>query len=423
MISWNHLPGLRKVSNQYKDLFTGRATSYSNLVALFCYFLFGSKNLSAFVRSHPWSHSVSDLSRAIKSFHSPRWMRRMRHRILRLHPNLTQANFCLAIDDTDNPKSGAGVFNIGHWHGSKGRYLGQRIVVLALVDLNTGIALPLSYRIAAKADQPGFSTANDLAIEMLAEITQEGFPTDLNVVCDSWFDGVQFIRGVRDLGYHLVVELKSNRNVKRNPGKWSRSMKLPALFRYENKKRLRHRLESFEVASRRKKGKCGAFLRLMINGYSHMLACVAVYNRRNGAKAFAYWVSTDLSMNAEQIWEHSRGRWRIECLFRDLKQNLSFGRLPCASKEAADLSICLPLIIYTSLRLEFTQWGCEAGQSIGKMVASLRQSALDQTIEKIQSPHESSKLNKLVARRNKKRVCKKPVDQAAEEYETWKKAS
>ena len=100
-----------------------------------------------------------------------------------------------------------------------------------------------------------------------------------------------------------------------------------------------------------------------------MIGCLAVFNRRNGVKAFAYWATTDLSMNAEQIWEHSRSRWKIECMFRDLKQHLSFGRLPCASEESADLSIYLPLIIYTSLRLDHTNWGCEADQSIGKMTA------------------------------------------------------
>lgn len=68
----------------------------------------------------------------------------MRASILRKHPDLNPKDFCLAIDDTDNPKFGGGVFNIGDWHSSKGPYRGQRIVTLALVNFNTGIALPLA---------------------------------------------------------------------------------------------------------------------------------------------------------------------------------------------------------------------------------------------------------------------------------------
>jgi hypothetical protein len=347
----------------------------------------------------------------------------MRASILRRHPNMTPEEWCLAIDDTDNPKFGGGVFNIGDWHSSKGHYRGQRIVVLALVNFNTGVCLPLSYRIAAKEGQPGFATANDLAVSMLKEIRNEGFSTSLRVVCDSWFDGVEFLRNVCRLGFELVFELKSNRNVKNNPGRWVRSMKLPALFKSQEKIRLHHRLESEKVKRRKIRGKCGAYLRILINNHPKMLGCLAVYNRRNGAQAFAYWAATDLSMSSAEIWEHSRGRWRIECMFRDLKQHLSFGRLPCASKEAADLSICLPFIIYSSLRLDSTLWGSTAGQSIGKMVASHREQAMEQTIEKIQNSWEKETLTRLKARRRKDRVCKKPVNQTVEDEDSMKLAS
>ena len=422
MISWNQLSGARRLSDRYKDLFKGRACSYNNLVALVCYFIFGSKSLSEFVRCHPWSHSVSDLSRAVNSFHSPRWMRRMRKSILKKCKDLNKEDYCLALDDTDNPKFGAGVYNAGYWHGSKGLYYGQRVVVLVLVNLNTGIALPLAYRIAAKEDSQDFATANDLGVAMLSELKSEGYGSDLHVVCDSWFDGVEFVENVCSLGYNLVWELKSNRNVWSNPGRWVGATKLQKLFKHQKKSRLRHRLECYKIRNRKLKGKSGAYLRILIDKYSKMLGCVAVYNRRNGSKAFAYWASTDLSLTAERIWELSRGRWKIECMFRDLKQNLSFGRLPCASKEAADLSICLPFIIYTSLRLDYAHWGCEANQSIGKMIAILRDQALCQAISKITDPTEKSKIIRFSARRSKERVCKKPVNRSAERSD-FKKAS
>jgi IS4 transposase len=62
--------------------------------------------------------------------------------------------------------------------------------------------------------------------------------------------------------------------------------------------------------------------------YPKMLNALAVYNRRNGKNAFAYYVSTDLKMIGARIWEITRARWKIEWMFPDLKQNLSFGSLP-----------------------------------------------------------------------------------------------
>lgn len=155
----------------------------------------------------------------------------MQHRVIKKYPDLNPEDFCLAIDDTDNPKFGSGVFRVGDWHSSKGHYYGQRVVILVLVDIKRKIASPLSYRIAAKEGQAGFATAKDLAMEMLSEIKNEKFPNSLKVVCDSWFDGVEFVKNVRRLGFHIVWELKSNRNVWPNPGRWVQVVKLPSLFK------------------------------------------------------------------------------------------------------------------------------------------------------------------------------------------------
>lgn len=414
MISWNMHTGIRQISDQFKDLFLGRSASFPNLAALFTYFLFGKSSLSSLVRCAPWTHSVSDLSRAINAVDGPRWLRRMRKRILNKYSGqLNMDDFCLAIDDTNNPKFG-GSFRAGNWYGSKGHYHGHRIVVVALVDFQRKIAIPLSYEIAAKQGQPNHKPAPEIAIALLAAIKKEGFPVCLPVVCDSWFDGVHFVKQVKDLGFELVWEMKSNRKVKCNPGPFVRKKGLHKAFEGEQRIRLHQRFESKAILKRQRKRRCGSQKRLILNGYQKFVNCVAVFNRRNGAKAFAFWSSTNLELPAEKIWELSRGRWKIECLFRDLKQHLSFGRLPVGSEDGANISICIPFILYTSLRQDPEKWGCQVGQSIGAMVGFVREESLENAIENLVMFPVSKRSRLLYSRRRKDRSCKKPVNQSAE---------
>ena len=411
MINFRVSSGIRKLTARFKDLGQGRLLSFSNFCALFTLFLFGFDDLSKTVRGCPWTHSVSDLSRAIQGFDGNRFMRRLRKSILRKYKGqrLNPDDFCYAIDDTDNPKYGKGIFRHGRWKGSKGKYLGQKVLVIALIDIKRGIAIPLSYDIVAKKDDPDYKSGLDLGIENLKKILECGFPK-IPVVGDSWFDSVSFFKDLKNLGLHYAGEIKSNRRVRNNPGinvKWK---KLPQLFR--KMKRSYVLANPFKEKSKRK---WFAESTLFIKNYSSPLKGVAVYNRKNGIDAFAYYVSTDLTMTGEKLWKYSRARWKIECLFRDLKQNLSFGRLPCAGEKAADLAICMPFSIYISLRLdEVNFWGLDSRESIGKMVLKIRENELNRSIEVMLSGSDLNLIEKAKARRQLKKINQKPVNTTAE---------
>jgi hypothetical protein len=338
----------------------------------------------------------------------------MRKRVLKKYSGQLNADdFCLAIDDTDNPKFG-GSFRAGNWYGSKGHYHGHRIVVVALVDFQRKIAIPLSYEIAVKQGQPNHKPAPEIAIRLLTSIKKEGFPVCLPVVCDSWFDGVEFIKKVTNIGFELVWEMKANRKVKCNPGPFVRKVGMHKAFEGLQRFRLHQRFESKAIIRRLRKRRCGSQKRLILNGHPKFVNCVAMFNRRNGVKAFAYWSSTNLELSAEKIWELSRGRWNIECLFRDLKQHLSFGRLPVGSEDGANISICIPFILCTSLRLDPEKWGCQVGQSIGTMVGFVREESFENAITSLVMFPVSERSRRLYSRRRKDRACKKPVNQPAE---------
>ena len=212
--------GIRKVADRFKDLCSGRLELYNNQCALLCLFLFGLDTLSATVRACPWSHSVSELSRAIDGIDGNRSMRRLRQRILRHYKgDLNKAEFCLAIDDTANPRYGKTIFRCGSWGGSGGMYFGQKIIVLVLVDIKSDFALPLSFKFATKKSDPKYKSALDFSIDMLEEAKVSGFG-GLPVVCDSWFDSADFMRKIMALGMTYAGEIKASRKVRSNPGKY-----------------------------------------------------------------------------------------------------------------------------------------------------------------------------------------------------------
>lgn len=395
--------GIRKLIFRFKDIGKDNLNNFTNFCALASLFLLGKDNLSATVRACPWSNSVSELSRAIKGFDGNRFMRRMRTSILRKYKGkLNLENFIFVLDDTDNPKYGDGIYRKGKWKGTKGIYNGQKILVLAIVDIRNGFAIPLSYQVMANKNKPEYKSTIDCSIELLENAMASGFPK-LHVVTDSWFDGAEFMQRVTDMGLVYAGEIKSNRNVRGNPGKNVKWIKLKPLFK---------NLERHRVVVNKLKPKWFSERILYITKFKSPLKSIAVYNRKNGVNAFAYYATTDLSMSGAKLWSLSRARWKIECLFRDIKQNLSFGKLPCSGKESTDLAICLPFALYTSLRLDDPKmWNLDKKESIGKMVGKIRQMSYEKSLKFLIEKRGDHELIEIARNRmSNLKVNEKPVD-------------
>lgn len=420
MLSCTVPQGIRKVADRYKGLFADSALRYPALCALLTMYLLGCDGLSDVVRACPWAPSVSALSRAVAAFDGNRFMRRLRASILRRYKGrLRGEDFAFAIDDTDNPKYGKSIFASSHWAGSKGRYFGQKILVVALVDIRRGIALPLAFAFARKKVDPSYISLIDQAAALLAECINEGFPP-LPVVCDSWFDSSALMLSLDRLGLTYAGELKSNRHARGTAAPRGRRYKMAEFFDNEPRQGVP---ASPNAIPKKKQHRPGRLSRkaiaeriAMINGYPSPVKIVAVYDNAREPRAFAYYVSTDRLMTGAKLWALSRARWAIEVLFRDLKQNLSFGRLACVGQQAADLAVCLPLALYASLKDESSEvWGStvRTDASLGSLVQSLRQRMLDASINLIAANPGHRTVERLRARRCAERLTQKPRDKAA----------
>jgi hypothetical protein len=106
-----------------------------------------------------------------------------------------------------------------------------------------------------------------------------------------------------------------------------------------------------------------------------------------------------------------------QVMFRDLKQNLSFGRLPCAGEAASDLAVCMPFAILVSLRLEPALWGLsdDDKRTIGAKVADIQEHCLAQSLAKIIAKPLSPLIKRLQARRSEDWIKRKPRNKRAAE--------
>lgn len=406
--------GVRKVGDRFRSLFpeAGALASFANQCALFCFFLFGSTSLCALVRACPWAHSVSDLSRAVEQFPGDRFMRRLRASILRRYKGeVDPADFCFAVDDTSNPKYGRFTYRCGHWRDSKKPFLGQKVLVVVLVDIKRGFALPLAFAFAVKKTEPDYKSMPDLALGLFDDILAAGFPK-LDVASDSWFDSAAFMLGLHRLGLTYAGEIKSNRVLRGSASPKVPWRKMPAFFAGRTRRAVRAKLEHPSHKKRRGR-KSQRFMveeTVMIRKYPHPVKVVAVYNRRNEKKAFAYHLSTDRLMSGARLWLLGRARWNIEVMFRDLKQNLSFGRLPCTRKAGSDLAVAIPFAILVTLRLEPELWGLSKDdrRTIGTKVAEIREQALSQSLAVLMGRPGSKLAERLRARRAPERLRQKP---------------
>ena len=419
MLSCTVPSGVRKIADRYKDIFTSESGNYTTLCALLYYFLFGLEGLSELARTTAWSSSVSELSRSVHLFNANRYMRRLRQKIFRHYDGkLDPHNFVFAVDDTSNPRYGKKIFGAASWTSSTGPFFGQKILVVTLVDKARKIALPVAYAVLLKKTDKDYQKAHDVATNLLEEVCDRHAFPKLPVTTDSWFDSAEFMEELEKRSFTFVGEIKSNRKVKTNPSPFAKWGSLKNIF--DGKRRIRART-CFDIANlvkRKKKGKCLAQTRLFIRKRNKALNAIAVYNRRNGKDAFAYYASTDLSMSGTTIWEISRSRWRIECLFRDLKQNLSFGRLSCKGENASDLAICIPFLLITSLRLDDLEevWSLANADalSVGECVRRIREMHLSHSITVLVNRDDPDLKNRIKARRSLTTLNRKPVLKAAE---------
>jgi SRSO17 transposase len=88
-----------------------------------------------------------------------------------------------------------------------------------------------------------------MAYEQVQEAVRAGLAVKV-VVADSWFDSADLMKKITALGLTFIVEIKSNRRAKQNPGLHAKWSSLNEIFSVGSRKRLYSRLDSQKVRKR-----------------------------------------------------------------------------------------------------------------------------------------------------------------------------
>jgi hypothetical protein len=148
-----------------------------------------------------------------------------------------------------------------------------------------------------------------------------------------------------------------------------------------------------------------------------MLKAAALYNRASAGDFFAVYATNSGNMSGAELWSLSRARWHIEEMFRILKQDFAFGRLPARGKAATEVSVCLPFALLISIQLERSSWTNRTGTTVGSVVKEQRERSLNRVLIELEKGSKRPTLSILKHRRNIERNNKKPVNSTANRFQ------
>ena len=204
-----------------------------------------------------------------------------------VEPLVERKQGLLVVDDSTLDKPYAQQMDLVtyHWSG-KHQDVVKGINLITLLWTEGEARLPCDFRLYNKK-QDGLSK-NDHFRAMIRQAQQRGFAPDL-VAFDSWYASLDNLKLLRDLGWHWLCRLQSNRLVDPD-GQGNRQIRDIHIPR------------------------AGRQVHLKGYGWVKVFKTAA----RNGDDE--YWATNDLTMTISQAAEYALDAWQIEVFHRGLKQ-------------------------------------------------------------------------------------------------------
>jgi hypothetical protein len=181
------------------------------------------------------------------------------------------------------------------------------------------VALPVAFEIVSKTEKyidkktgkekrRSKISKNERARRMLQAVHENKIPFSY-VLTDIWFASAENMCFVKlDLKKDFVMAIKGNRNA--------------ALSEDDKSKGKYQRIDQLEVPA-------GATQTIYLEGVPFPLHLVRqVFTNEDGSTGVRYLVTSDLTLNADQIITIYQKRWKVEEYHRSLKQNASLAKSP-----------------------------------------------------------------------------------------------
>lgn len=276
----------------------------------------------------------------------------------------------LIIDDTYNEKKGKCTDGVGKFFDhSKGYIWGNSLVTSVLQA--KGLFIPHKAKLYLKEEDAGheFKTKIQIAIKDIIKPLEIPQGKKLVVVFDSWWYSAALIKTCRDLGHHVVCQIKSDKKISLDKDKFLQVKSF--VKRFEEKD-----FNKITISARGKKKSYFVVDRKVWLDKTNEV-CLVISKEEMDAEA-KYYISTDTDLTAEEILSIYEDRWDIETVHREANQKLGFKDYQLRSKHAIERFIQLVFTIWTGILLVELDNPPDAQKkrTLGEMVGQIRAEAI-----------------------------------------------
>ena len=285
------------------------------------------------------------------------------------YARMLQGNYTLSggrfiIDDTMEKHSKLCKFIHGvskHWDHVFNTTVSAKCLVFLYYSEGGLIKFPIGWRIYYR---DGEKTKNDLAIELIEQALERGFPCAV-VLADSWFCVEPFVRELRRLGLIYILDLKRNASVrvpmKKSEGK-SRGRKRKKWYTTVNiviymKRGKNKRVVGFEGAP-----ESGLEEHLLYTVKERVCTLNAlpgkhkvVYSYDPKRKTDKYLITNELTWEGLKVVKEYFHRWVIEEFFRNAKQQLNMEGACVRTEQGVTITLFLLTCIDSLLHMKIVE--------------------------------------------------------------------
>lgn len=249
----------------------------------------------------------------------------------------------MIVDDSIEEKPYTDENDIICWHYDhcKGRNI-KGINFLTAFYCSGAAHLPVGYELIAKTvgycevktrkeKRKSLVTKNEYCRRLLSQAVQNGIPFRY-VVTDVWYASAENIRFVKhDLKKDVVMPLKSNRKV-------ALSLADKHQGRYVHIDTLDY--QEYPVRD------------VYLEGIDFPVRLIRqVFTNEDNSTGILYLITTDVTMNYDQITTTYQKRWRVEVYHKSLKQNASLSKSPTQTVTTQANHFFAALCAYTKLEM------------------------------------------------------------------------
>ncbi len=233
---------------------------------------------------------------------------------------IEQEDGVMIIDDSivEKPYTDENEIICWHYDHAKGKTI-KGINFVSTLYYAQDVALPVAFELVSKTEtyidkktgkekRRSKITKNERFRQMLQAVSNNQIPFHY-VLNDLWFASAENMRFVKlDLKKEFIMALKSNRKV--------------ALSENDKANGLYQRIDQLEIPE-------DTTLTIYLEGIPFPLQLVRqVFTNEDSSTGVRYLVTSDLTLNADQIITIYQKRWKVEEYHRSLKQNAAVAKSP-----------------------------------------------------------------------------------------------